>query len=189
MKKVGILGGTFNPPHQGHLIIANEVCHALGLDEVWFMPNQEPPHKKKAAGASDEDRIAMLKSAIKGNKFFKVETAELERQGPSFTFETMEILAARNPEHKFYFIIGADMVEYLPKWHKVDQLFELVTFVGVQRPGYSMKTMYPVEKVDVPAIDLSSSMIRDRLELRKSVKYLLPESVITYIRENRLYGT
>ncbi|WP_053367207.1 nicotinate-nucleotide adenylyltransferase [Bacillus sp. FJAT-27245] len=189
MKKVGILGGTFNPPHQGHLIIANEVCHSLGLHEIWFMPNQEPPHKHKAAGALDADRVAMLEAAIKGNKLFKVEKAELERQGPSYTFETMKILAERYPDCQFYFIIGADMVEYLPKWHKIDELLNLVTFVGVQRPGYSMETPYPIETVEVPAIDLSSSMIRERLREGKTVQYLLPERVISYIGENKLYGT
>ncbi|WP_316571942.1 nicotinate-nucleotide adenylyltransferase [Neobacillus sp. YIM B06451] len=189
MKKVGILGGTFNPPHQGHLIIANEVCHSLGLDEIWFMPNQEPPHKRKAEGASNEDRLAMLEAAIKGNRLFKVEKAELERPGPSYTFETMAILAERHTDYDFYFIIGADMVEYLPKWHKIDELLKLVTFVGVQRPGYSMETTYPIETVEVPAIDLSSSMIRERLREGKTVQYLLPESVISYIWENKLYGT
>lgn len=189
MKKVGILGGTFNPPHQGHLIIANEVCHSLGLHEVWFMPNQEPPHKTKAAGASNEDRVAMLEAAIKGNTLFKVEKAELERQGPSYTYETMRILKERYPQHQFYFIIGADMVEYLAKWHKIDELLNLVTFVGVQRPGYSMETSYPIETVEVPAIDLSSSMIRERLHEGGTVQYILPDSVIRYIRENKLYGT
>ncbi|RDU35454.1 nicotinic acid mononucleotide adenylyltransferase [Neobacillus piezotolerans] len=189
MKKVGILGGTFNPPHQGHLIIANEVCHSLGLDEIWFMPNQEPPHKRKAAGAPDEHRLGMLEAAITGNKLFKVEKAELERPGPSYTYDTMRILAERYPGHRFYFIIGADMVEYLPKWHKIGELLKLVAFVGVQRPGYSLETPYPVETVEVPAIDLSSSMIRDRLHEGKTIQYLLPDSVISYIWENKLYGT
>jgi len=189
MKKIGILGGTFNPPHQGHLIIANEVCHALKLDQVWFMPNQEPPHKKKAGGASNEDRISMLEMAIKGNIFFKIETIELDREGPSYTVDTMKILAARHPGHEYYFIIGADMVEYLPKWRQIDELLDLVTFVGVQRPGYRLETPYPVLLVDIPAIEISSSLIRDRLHEGKTVDYLLPDSVIRQIREKQLYGT
>ncbi|RHW40979.1 nicotinate-nucleotide adenylyltransferase [Neobacillus notoginsengisoli] len=189
MKKIGILGGTFNPPHLGHLIIANEVCHALNLDEVWFLPNQEPPHKKKAGGASDEDRLAMLESAIKGNKLFKVEAIELGREGPSYTIDTMKILVDRNPDAEFYFIIGADMVEYLSKWRQIDELLNLVTFVGVQRPGYGLITTYPVQIVDIPAIDISSSMIRERLHQGRTVNYLLSEGVIRQIREKHLYGT
>jgi nicotinate-nucleotide adenylyltransferase len=93
------------------------------------------------------------------------------------------------PNHQFYFIIGADMIEYLPKWHKIDELIELVQFVGVKRPEYSLKTDYPITYVDVPAIDVSSSMIRKRVQQGMTVRYLLPDPVIDFIRENHLYGT
>ncbi|ALC89868.1 nicotinate-nucleotide adenylyltransferase [Bacillus sp. FJAT-18017] len=189
MKKIGILGGTFNPPHIGHLIIANEVCISAGLDEVWFMPNQEPPHKKKSAGAENSDRLAMLELAITGNRLFKVETCELERPGPSYTVDTMEILKSQYNEEQFYFIIGADMVEYLPKWHRIDDLMKMVTFIGVERPGYSMATDFPIMTVDIPEINISSSLVRNRLRNGETVKYLVPEEVIRHIRENRLYGT
>lgn len=189
MKKIGILGGTFDPPHNGHLIIANEVLSELQLDEIWFMPNQEPPHKKKSESVKNEDRLQMIKQAIAGNNAFRIETIELEREGPSYTVDTMKIINEQYPNHQFYFIIGADMIEYLPKWHNIDELVKLVQFVGVERPDYSHQTDYPVLYVDVPAIEVSSSMIRDRLKMGKTVRYLLPDSVIQYIEEKHLYGT
>nr|WP_263325656.1 nicotinate-nucleotide adenylyltransferase [Neobacillus sp. Marseille-Q6967] len=189
MKKVGILGGTFDPPHNGHLMIANEVYDKLKLDEVWFMPNQEPPHKKKSERVENEDRLEMLNLAIEGNASFKIQTIELERKGPSFTVDTMKLLNTQYPDHEFYFIIGADMIEYLPKWHEIDELIKIVQFVGVERPEYSQKTDYPIIYVDIPAFDVSSSMIRKRVKEGRSVRYLLPDEVIGYIREKHLYGT
>jgi nicotinate-nucleotide adenylyltransferase len=189
MKKVGILGGTFDPPHYGHLLIANEVLSTLKLDEIWFMPNQEPPHKKKSDSIKNEDRLQMLDLAIQDNTAFRVETIELHRQGPSYTVDTMKMINTQYSNHQFFFIIGADMIEYLPKWHKIDELIKLVQFVGVERPEYSTKTDYPVRYVDVPAIDVSSSMIRDRVKNGKTVRYLLPDPVVQYIEEKHLYGT
>ena len=189
MKKVGILGGTFDPPHYGHLLIANEVHSALQLDEIWFMPNHEPPHKKKPESVMDEDRLKMLKLAIAGNPDFTIQPIELKREGPSYTVDTMKMLKTEYADHQFFFIIGADMIEYLPKWHKIDELVHLVQFVGVERTSYSHQTDYPVLYVDVPAIDVSSSMIRDRLKSEKTVRYLLPDPVIEYIEEKQLYET
>jgi nicotinate-nucleotide adenylyltransferase len=189
MRKIGILGGTFDPPHHGHLLIANEVLKALDLDEVWFMPNQEPPHKHKSEFITNAERLEMLKLAIEGNQQFRVTTIELERQGPSFTVETMKIIRETYKDDQFYFIIGADMIEYLPKWHKINELVELVQFVGVERPEYSHDTSFPVIYVDVPAMEVSSSIIRERLKKGKTVRYLLPDSVIHFIEENHLYGT
>ncbi|MBM7651710.1 nicotinate-nucleotide adenylyltransferase [Neobacillus cucumis] len=189
MKKVGILGGTFNPPHYGHLLIANEVLSELDLDIIWFMPNHEPPHKKKPDSVKDEERLRMLELAITGNTNFSVQPIELKRTGPSYTVDTMKILNENYPEYQFFFIIGADMIEYLPKWHDIDILVNLVQFVGVERPSYNHQTDYPVLYIDVPSIDVSSSMIRDRVKKGKSVRYLLPDSVIDYIEEKQLYGT
>lgn len=188
MTKVGILGGTFDPPHYGHLLIANEVLSELNLDEIWFMPNQEPPHKKKSESVENYDRLKMLELSLKENTAFKIEKIELERSGPSFTVDTMRLLNQRFPNHQFYFIIGADMIEYLPKWHKIDELMELVKFVGVDRPKYSLETNYPITYVDVPAFEVSSSMIRERVKRGMTVRYLLPDSVIDFIREKQLYG-
>ncbi|AJH78881.1 MULTISPECIES: nicotinate-nucleotide adenylyltransferase [Heyndrickxia] len=189
MKKVGILGGTFDPPHIGHLIIANEILQDLKLDEVRFMPNQNPPHKEKTAGITGCDRIKMLTLAISGQPAFSIEAIEMERPGRSYTYDTMVLLKKREPDTDFYFIIGADMIEYLPKWRNIDQLVRLVRFVGVNRPAYSHQTKYPVQFVEIPEIHISSSLIRERLEKKRSVKYLIPDAVWEYIKEHHLYGT
>jgi nicotinate-nucleotide adenylyltransferase len=189
MKKIGILGGTFDPPHYGHLLIANEVLSHLNLDEIWFMPNHEPPHKEKSESIKNEDRLKMLELAISDHSSFRIEKIELERSGRSYTVETMKILNERFKDVQFYFIIGADMIEYLPNWHQIEELVKIVKFVGVKRPKYSHETDYPVIYVDVPAFDVSSSMIRERFKTGKTVRYLLPDPVIHYIGEKHLYGT
>ena len=111
----------------------------LDLDEIWFMPNQEPPHKKKSESIENEDRLQMLELAIEGNSISRLKQLNLKRTGPSFTVDTMKILNEQYPDHQFFFIIGADMIEYLPKWHKIDELVELVQFVGVERPNIVVK--------------------------------------------------
>ncbi|WP_099158571.1 nicotinate-nucleotide adenylyltransferase [Virgibacillus ndiopensis] len=186
MKRVGILGGTFDPPHLGHLIIAEEVRNELLLDEVWFIPSYEPPHKQKAS-TSSSDRITMVQLAIANNAAFKMNTIEIERLGKSYTFDTMNILNDTYPDTTFYFIIGADMVEYLPHWNRINELIKIVNFVGVKRPGFHLKTEYSIQKIDIPMIDISSTLIRDRLSANKSVKYLIPQRVETYIKGKRLY--
>ncbi|MCM3215302.1 nicotinate-nucleotide adenylyltransferase [Niallia taxi] len=186
-KKIGILGGTFDPPHIGHLIIANEVMHHENLDEIWFMPNQEPPHKIKSGSASNEDRLAMLRLAIKDKEGFHVQTIELDREGKSYTFDTMTILKEMHPEFEFHFIIGADMVEYLPKWYMIDELLQLVHFISVNRPNYSIDTSYPVQFVEVPDINISSKLIRGKLIKGETISFLVKEEVERYIKEKRLY--
>ncbi|MFB5087950.1 nicotinate-nucleotide adenylyltransferase [Psychrobacillus sp. PGGUH221] len=186
-KKVGILGGTFNPPHMGHLIIANEVLHALNLDEIRFMPNATPPHKKKDEHVSEANRLKMVKLAIKDMPKMNVETIELERGGTSYTFDTMELLQEREPSTTFFFIIGGDQVEYLPKWHRVEELVKKVQIVGVPRPNTTFETAYPIIKLDIPQIELSSTIVRNRLQNRKTTKFLLPESVKDFIQKEKLY--
>jgi nicotinate-nucleotide adenylyltransferase len=187
--KIGILGGTFDPPHFGHLIIANEVLFRLNLDEVWFMPNQQPPHKLKTSTTTNENRTEMLNRAIANQPHFKLEPIEFNRVGPSYSIDTIRILKARNPDYRFYFIIGADMIEYLPKWHKIDELIELVQFVGVKRPGYSEHTDYPIMYVETPLIEISSKMIRNRIQKKEPIHFFLPDEVREYIKENTLYGS
>lgn len=189
MNHVGIIGGTFNPPHNGHLLIACEVLTELNLSEVWFMPNNIPPHKEQHIRISHSDRMNLLSLAIAEQPKFRVQPIELEREGPSYTVDTMKLLTDKYKETKFYFIIGADMVEYLPNWYQIDELLKLVTFVGVKRPGYSISSPYPIIEVNVPQFDISSSMLRDRLNEKGNTMYLLPEKVRQYIEENHLYGT
>lgn len=187
MKRVGILGGTFDPPHIGHFMIADEVRAMLNLDEIWFIPNNEPPHKGKA-WTDKLDRLNMLKLVVDDNEFFQVNTIELEREGKSYTIDTVNSLMALYPNIKFYFIIGADMVEYLPNWKQIDELIEKIEFVGVKRRHYELKSKYPVIEVQIPLIDISSSEIRQRIEMGLPFRYLVPKEVYTYIKEHRLYG-
>ncbi|MGJ7035040.1 nicotinate-nucleotide adenylyltransferase [Anoxybacillus eryuanensis] len=188
MKKVGILGGTFDPPHYGHLLIADDVRTELQLDEIWFMPNYIPPHKDKKV-TDHVHRVNMLHAAVANQPHFRIETIELERKERSYTYDTIVLLKKKHPHTIFYFIIGGDMVEYLPHWYRIDELVQLVQFVGVKRPGYSLRTSYPIIEVDVPVFAVSSSLIRERIQSGKSVTYLLPEAVQLYIKENRLYET
>lgn len=187
MKKVGILGGTFNPPHIGHFIMANEVKQALRLDEVRFMPNAIPPHKE-TSGTTDAQRVRMLELGISSRDGFSIELAELERGGVSYTFDTMQALISSEVA-EFYFIIGGDSIDALHTWYRIDDLVKLVQFVGVRRPGTVAKSQYPLELVASPEVDLSSTVLRKRLANGESVAYLMPEAVETYIREEGLYGS
>lgn len=188
MKKVGILGGTYNPPHIGHLIIANEVKHALGLDEIRFMPTAEPPHKAADEAVTEAQRFDMVQLATEGIEGFVAFPYEINRGGVSYTFDTIKSLRAEEPDVEFYFIIGGDMIDQLETWHRIDELMELITFVGVNRPGWESKTPYPVQLVDIPEIDLSSTLLRERFEKNESVTFLIPPVVEAYIREEGLYG-
>ncbi|MBM7604773.1 nicotinate-nucleotide adenylyltransferase [Metabacillus crassostreae] len=188
-KKIGILGGTFDPPHFGHLLIASEILHKMQLSEVWFIPNQIPPHKSEKHFSDSRHRLNMLKLAIKDNDHFKINTLELEREGPSYTYDTIHILREQYPDYSFHFIIGADMIEYLPHWHKIDEIIKIVSFIGVKRHGYKTVTDYPVNEIEIPMFDVSSTMLRERLNKNESTAYLLPEDVKRYIKGNHLYGT
>lgn len=187
MKKIGILGGTFDPPHIGHLIIANEVLTALELDEVRFMPNHTPPHKQKTDSVSNENRIEMLRLSIEDQCQFALELTEIETPGTSYTYKTIKQLKEKEPDAEYYFIIGADMIEYLPKWYNIDELVKLVHFVGVARPPYKTDSRYPVQLVDAPQIYLSSSYIREKVKAGLSIKFLVVPAVEKYIEENSLY--
>lgn len=188
MKKIGILGGTFNPPHIGHLIMANEVLHALDLDEIRFMPNNLPPHKE-TTGATNEQRLHMVRLAIEGHPNFHVEPFEIEEGGISYTVGTMKKMTLREPDAKFYFIIGGDSVQNLHTWYRIEELIKYVQLVGVKRPGTHAIATYPVQMIETPAIDLSSSLLRQRFQDGQSVRYLVPSSVEAYIREEGLYGS
>ncbi|MGB6409251.1 MAG: nicotinate-nucleotide adenylyltransferase [Planococcus donghaensis] len=188
MRKVGILGGTFNPPHLGHLIMANESLFEAGLDEVRFMPNYIAPHKD-VAGASAEQRLAMTKLAISDHPQFKVEDFEIKNGGVSYSFDTLTKLIEKEPDVEFYFIIGGDMIEGLATWHRIDELVKLIRFIGVSRPGYDTETPYPVMMIRSPELLLSSTMLRERAAANRSLIYLVPEKVEAYIRKERLYGS
>lgn len=187
MSRIGILGGTFDPPHIGHMIIAKEVQLTCGFDEIWFIPTNDPPHKKQA-NAHAQDRFAMVQEMLHNEPTWKVIDIELKREGKSFTIDTMIALKKLHPNNDFHFIIGADMVEYLPKWYKINELMEIASFVCVQRPMYSLASTYPMKKVFVPEMNISSTMIRERLLEEKSPHYFLDCKVTNYIKEHQLYG-
>lgn len=186
-KQVGILGGNFNPVHLAHLVIADQVQQQLGLDKVYLMPSYLPPHVDEKKTIAAYHRLEMLELAIAGNENLAIESIELVRKGKSYTYETMKRLKEQNPETDYYFIIGGDMVDYLPKWYKIDSLLTLVNFVGIRRPNYGLETSYPLIWVDVPQMAISSSLIRDKIENNCSIRYMLPDNVIDYIREKGLY--
>lgn len=187
MIRIGILGGTFDPPHIGHFIIAEEVRRQLQLDEIWFIPNNEPPHKGKAL-TDKNDRLKMLQLVIDEIEYFRVHTIELEREGKSYTIDTIKALREQYPQHKFYFIIGADMVEYLPHWKDIEQLVSMIDFVGVKRKNYELNSKYPVLEVEIPLIEISSTNIRERIINGDPFQFFVPKEVYQYIKEHRLYG-
>lgn len=186
-KQVGILGGNFNPVHNAHLLVADQVRQQLCLDEVFLMPEFIPPHVDKKDTIAEQHRLNMLMLAINGIEGLDIETIELERQGISYTYDTMKYLTENNPDTDYYFIIGADMVEYLPKWHRIDELVELVQFVGVQRPKYKVGTSYPVIWVDVPLMDISSTSVRELIKTGHTPNFMVPQSVLAYIKKAGLY--
>lgn len=186
-KQIGILGGNFNPIHNAHLIVADQVRQQLGLDKVFLMPEYLPPHVDTKSTIDEKHRLEMVKLAIDSAEGLDVETLELERKGVSYTYDTMKLLIEKNPDVDYYFIIGADMVDYLPKWHKIDELVKMVQFVGVQRPKYKAGTSYPLIWVDVPLMDISSSMIRQFIKSNRQPNYLLPKAVLEYINKEGLY--
>ena len=189
MKRIGILGGTFNPPHIGHLIIANEVKHALDLDEVRLIPTASPPHKTADKDVTALQRLRMVELAVEGAEGLTASSFEVDKGGVSYSYDTISALKEIEPETEFFFIIGGDMVDLLPTWHKIDELVQIVTFIGVNRPGAHGETPYPVTFISIPEIDLSSTVIRDRLAEGGTIRFLTPPKVDSYIRQEGLYGS
>lgn len=192
--KVGIMGGTFDPLHIGHMLAAEAARDTFGLNEVWFMPSHIPPHKHEA-GVSSEDRLEMVRRTVEGHEFFRTLDWEVKRGGVSYTFETIRGLQQQYPGIDFYFIIGADMVQYLPKWHGIDELVERLTFIGVGRPGTPLdlgalpaNVAAKVVLADMPLVDISSTVLRKRAAEGKSIRYMVPEAVYDYIHGSGLYG-
>ncbi|WP_438346920.1 nicotinate-nucleotide adenylyltransferase [Paenibacillus sp. FA6] len=192
--KIGIMGGTFDPLHIGHLLAAESARDSYQLDEVWFMPSHIPPHKDKA-GTTGEQRLVMVAEAIKGHSSFRTLDIEVRRGGISYTIDTIEELKATYTEFDFYFIIGADMVNYLPHWDRIEDLSKLITFIGVGRPGSPLDLnalpSYLQSKVllaDMPLVDISSTDIREKAESGHSIRYMVPEHVYDYIVRSGIYG-
>ena len=189
-------GGTFNPLHVGHLLISRAVAEAAGYSKVVLIPTATPPHKPEAADLAGAcHRLALCQVVATCDPFFEVEDLELKRTGPSYTLETVRELKARGwPE--VHWLIGADMVEILPQWHRVSELLREVRFVIAQRPGHSIAwDRLPPEigqlrsqVVRVPLLEISASEIRRRVREGKSIRYLVPPEVERYIADHKLYA-
>lgn len=187
-KRIGILGGTFNPPHLGHLLMAEQVGNQMELDEVWFMPTAKPPHAPGKTAIASQHRVQMVQLAIEGNPLFKLQPYEIHRGGVNFTVDTMSYFVETYPESDFYFIIGSDSANDLHTWRDIDRLVQLVQLVGVGRIGEQNYTgPYPILWVDSPMIELSSTEIRLRVYLEQSIRYQVPSKVAEYIYTHNLY--
>lgn len=187
-KRIGILGGTFNPPHLGHLLMAEQVGNQLELDEVWFMPTAKPPHAPGKTTIASQHRVQMIQLAIENNPLFKVQPYEIHRGGVNYTVDTMKHFVETYPESDFYFIIGSDSANDLSTWKRTDELVQLVQLVGVRRPGeFPYQGQYPILWVDSPLIELSSTEIRLRVYLEQSIRYQVPSKVEAYIQKHELY--
>ncbi|MEW6638742.1 MAG: nicotinate-nucleotide adenylyltransferase [Actinomycetota bacterium] len=196
--RVGIFGGTFDPVHMGHMIIAEQVMDELGLARVIFVPSGIPPHKAASSvRASAEDRFDMVRAAVAGNERFEVDRLEVDAGRPMYTVETVAILKERMPGEELFFITGADEVSNLLDWKDPDRLLEEVVMVAATRPGYDLSKLEHLEAglknfdrifpVECTRVDISATGIRRRVLQGKTVRYLVPEGAYRIIREKRLY--
>jgi len=186
--KIGILGGTFNPIHIGHLILAEEVREKLGFDKIIFMPTNLAPHKDNADIVSAEDRYKMAKLAIKTNKYFSVSDIEIKREGRSYTIDTLKEVKRTHPEDELYFIIGSDLLKYLDDWKDLKEIIKMVSFIVATRPGYPLEEIPSyISTIPIRAVDISGFEIRKAIKENKSFRYLVPEAVFDYVKEKRLY--
>lgn len=186
--RIGILGGNFNPVHNAHLFIADQVQQRLKLDEVQLMPENEPPHVDVKETITPKHRVDMLALALDKYPNLSINLSEIERGGKSFTYDTMVQLTKDHPENEYFFIIGGDMVDYLDKWYKIDELMKLVSFVAVRRDqSCLLEPKYPVQIIDLPILSTSSSYIRDCIATGITPNFLLPAEVLAYINQHGIY--
>ena len=186
-KRVGIFGGTFNPPHIGQLILAESIGKQLGLEKVFWMPNAVPVDGTHASAVEASYRAQLVKMAIMGNPLFDIELREIRQGGKSYTYQTMRDLVEQHPENEYFFILGGEKVSKLATWDYIDELTRLVTFVAGARGGNRHESDYPIVWLDVPDIAISSSDIRTKLRLNQSINYLVPEREACFIQEYNLY--
>jgi len=194
--KVGIMGGTFDPIHIGHLMVAERARIEMDLQEVWFLPSSIPPHKNKAPIATPLQRWEMVCEAVQTNEYFFGKDLELTRKGVSYSIDTVKRFKKHYPQHEFFFIIGGDMIQYLPNWYQIDELIHLISFIGLQRPGTKIQweqlneqMKQKITMVTMPMLDISSSEIRNLSAQNKSIRYLVHDKVYDFIKEHTLYET
>ena len=197
-QRIGVLGGTFDPVHNGHLHIADALRTALDLDGVLWVPAGRPPHKSDQIVSSDHDRLAMLDLALAGSATDEISTIDIDRSGPSYTADTLEILAEHFPTAGLYFLMGEDSLRDLPTWHQPERILRVAELAVAGRPGVetdleSLEFQVPgvrkrVHVVPTEEIAISSSEIRRRVKENQSIRGLVPASVEAYIQEHGLYA-
>jgi nicotinate-nucleotide adenylyltransferase len=189
LSRIGILGGTFDPPHNGHIAIAKAAVKGLKLDKVIFIPAKIPPHKMRQAMASPADRANMLKLAIIGQSGFEISDLELQRQGPSFTADTLQELHQIYPNDELILLIGADNISEIETWHQPENIFALATLAAANRPGFAPDGKYnsQIIQFEMPPTDISSTEIRRRINTGLPITGLVPKLVEDYIIEYKLY--
>lgn len=185
--KLGILGGSFNPIHHGHLIVATRAAEALGLDRVLFIPTALSPLKGTRTLAPARDRLAMVRAAVRGHPLFSASDVETRRGGTSYTIDTLKTFRESH-RGRIYLLLGADAARLLPQWRSIDEVKRMATLVTVARPGHSPGSEMPKHPiVEVPLLEISSSEIRARVRRGLSIRYLVPDAVERYIRRKKLY--
>ncbi|MFI7699309.1 nicotinate-nucleotide adenylyltransferase [Nonomuraea sp. NPDC049480] len=192
MRRVGVMGGTFDPIHHGHLVAASEVAHHFQLDEVVFVPTGRPYQKSGREVSAPEDRYLMTVIATASNPRFSVSRVDVDRPGPTFTIDTLrDIAEIYGPEVELYFITGADALGAILDWQNADELFELAHFVGCTRPGHTLHDPgLPEGRVtllEIPALSISSSECRQRVAKGEPIWYLVPDGIVQYINKRGLY--
>jgi nicotinate-nucleotide adenylyltransferase len=197
LTRVGLLGGTFNPPHLGHLVCAQEAHFQLGLDRVIFMPVYEPPHKEAERDPGADHRVELCRLALAGESRFDVSRLEADTPGRSFTVDTLKRLHESNPEDDLTFIVGGDMAYALPTWHEPEAVLSLATLGVAEREGVGRSDIaerlaglaggHRIRFFDMPRLDISSSMIRRRVAAGQPLRYLVPDAVAAYIDSEGLY--
>ncbi len=186
--RVGVLGGTFDPIHLGHLAAASEVHFALSLDTVVVVPTAEQPFKEGLEVTPADHRVAMARLAVAADPRLEVSTVDVDRGAPTYTVDTLNDLRAARPDAAWFFITGADALARLGEWKDAEGLWDLATFVGVTRPGYAFGPLDPrVRLVEVPGLAVSSTDIRRRVRVGEPFRYLVPDAVADYIVEHHLY--
>ena len=188
--RIGVMGGTFDPIHNGHLVAASEVADAFQLDEVIFVPTGVPWHKKAVSSA--EHRYLMTVIATAANPSFTVSRVDVDRPGVTYTIDTLEEVAKTYPDADLFFISGADAIAQILAWKDIDKIWPLATFVAVTRPGHTLELpdteQAAIEVLEVPALAISSTAVRARVTAGKPIWYLVPDGVVQYIAKHDLYG-
>ena len=188
---IGLFGGSFNPPHVAHLVVAEVARDQFGLDEVWWIPNATPPHKSADGLAAVDHRLAMTRRAVADNPAFRVCDIEIERAGVSYTVDTVQALQNQHPDTDFYLIIGSDSLDHFAEWHKPEEIARRVPLVVYKRPGVIDAVPEPrfanhVRFVAAPVMEVSGTEIRSRRRAGRSIRYLVPDGVRTYIEDHGL---